>query len=121
MLVALLQLLLLSRVRSREAKVAPPLHEVLPDGVRPQQRMLLYFYSAHCGECRHVTPLIDDLGRERSGVVKVDVRRNIDMARRFGIKMTPSLVLVHRGVITRIHTGSISNGGLQRFYDGSKG
>lgn len=120
LMVALLQLLLLSRARRREAKVSPPLHEVLPDGVTPQQRMLLYFYSEHCGACRHLTPLIDDLGRERDGVVKVDVRRNIDTARRFGIKVTPSLVVVHKGLITRTHTGAISNGGLQKFYDGSK-
>jgi thioredoxin 1 len=80
--------------------------------------MLLYFYSEHCGACRPVTPLIDELSRARQGVVKVDVRRHIDTARRFGIMGTPSLVLVDKGQIARVHVGAISDGYLQQFYDG---
>ncbi len=117
-LFAVLQLVRLWRDRHREGKAAPPLHEVLPTGVSPKPRMLFYFYSEHCGACRGVTPLIEDLERERDGVVKVDVRRHIDTARRFGITGTPSLVLVDNGMIARIHVGSINGGTLQQFYDG---
>ncbi len=118
-LFALLQLVLLWRERRREGRAAPPLHEVLPAGVSPQPRMLLYFYSEHCGACRGVTPLIDELGNEKEGVVKLDVRRHIDTARRFGIIGTPSLVLVDEGMIARTHVGAISSGKLHQFYDGS--
>lgn len=117
LLFAMLRLFLLWRARHLEGKVAPPLHEVLPEGVKPQQRMLLYFYSEHCGACRNVTPLVDDLSRERDGVVKVDVRRHIDTARRFGISVTPSLVLVDNGLIARMHIGPISDIALLQFYD----
>jgi len=118
LLFALMQLVLLWRAKRQEGKAAPPLHEVLPQGVVPQPRMLFYFYSEHCGACRHVTPLVDELSQARDGVVKVDVRRHIDTARRFGIMGTPSLVLVDRGQIARIHVGAISDGKLQQFYDG---
>lgn len=107
--------------RRQERKVAPPLHEVLPDGMMPQPRMLLYFYSEHCGVCREVTPLIEALGQERTGVVKVDVRRHIETARRFDIVRTPSLVLVDEGHIARTHVGAISDGKLMQFYDGRRG
>lgn len=115
LLIAVMQLLLLWRARKREGKIAPPFHDVLPEGMAPQQRMLLYFYSEHCGACRSVTPLIDQLSREKKGVVKVDVRRHTDTARRFGIKVTPSLVLVDKGQIARMHVGVFSDGTLQQF------
>lgn len=107
--------------RRQERKVAPPLHEVLPDGIAPQPRMLLYFYSEHCGACRAVTPLIEALGQERTGVVKVDVRRHIETARRFDIVRTPSLVLVDEGRIAGVHVGAISDSKLLHFYDGRRG
>lgn len=115
LLIAVMQLALLWRARKREGKMAPPFHDVLPEGVAPQQRMLLYFYSEHCGACRNVTPLIDRLSSEKDGVVKVDVRRHIDTARRFGITVTPSLVLVDKGLIARMHVGVFSDGTLQQF------
>jgi len=107
--------------KRQEGKAAPPLHEVLPEGIVPQPRMLLYFYSEHCGACRAVTPLIEALGQERNGVVKVDVRRHIETARRFGIMGTPSLVMVEQGRIARIHVGGISDGKLMQFYNGHSG
>lgn len=119
-LVAVLRLVRWWRTRRQQGKAAPPLHEVVPEGIEPQPRMLFYFYSEHCGACRQVTPLIEALGREREGVVKVDVRRHIGTARRFGIMGTPSMVLVDRGQIARVHVGAISGGELQQFYTGQK-
>jgi thioredoxin 1 len=119
LLYALLQTGLLWRARRQKARSAPPLHEVLPEGVAPQPRMLLYFYSEHCGACRRVTPLIDELSRARDGVVKVDVRRYRDSARRFGIMVTPSLVVIDNGRIELVHEGVISGGKLQQFYGGA--
>jgi len=118
LLVALLHLYLFLRMQRRRGAVAPPLHEVLPEGVVPLPRMMLYFYSEHCGVCRHVTPLVEQLGRERDGVVKVDVRRHIGTARRFGITMVPSLVVVDNGRIDRVHVGKIGDNRLQEFFDG---
>ena len=119
LVLAVMKFRVLRRARRQEDNVAPPLHEVLPEGVAAQPRMLLYFYSEHCAPCRSVTPLIEELYHRRGeGVVKVDVRRHLMTARRFGIRTTPSLILVDRGRIAGIHTGSISQATLQQFYDG---
>lgn len=114
--VAGLQIALFLRSKRQEGKVAPPLDEVLPEGVSPQPRMLLYFYSEHCGPCRSVTPLVEELAKQHAGVVKVDVRRHMHTARRFGVMGTPSLVRIDDGMITRVHVGGISTHRLQQFF-----
>lgn len=115
-LVAALQLMMYLRARRQEGRAAPPLEEVLPAGVAPQQRMLLYFYSEHCGPCKTVTPLVEALGQTHDGVVKVDVRRHMETARRFGIMGTPSLVRVDEGTISRVHMGGITAKRLEQLY-----
>jgi thioredoxin 1 len=117
-LVAGYQAVLLIRAKKQQGKAAPPLSEVLPDGVPVRPKMLFYFYSEHCGHCRKVTPLIESLEREHDGVVKVDVRRQLSTARRFGVKVTPSLYRVEDGAIADVHVGEISRQHLHRFYPG---
>lgn len=122
LILAIIKFRLLRRAGRMEACEAPPLHEVLPDGMTEYpRRMLLYFYSEHCVPCRSVTPLVEALHRRGGGVVKVDVRRHHLTARRYGIRSTPSLVLVDRGCITGVHVGAISDTTLQQFYDGGRG
>lgn len=110
----------LRHAEHQQDNLAPPLHEILPKGVVAQPRMLLYFYSEHCTPCRSVTPLVDELHRHGKDVVKVDVRRHLMTARHFGIRKTPSLVLVERGRITGVHVGDISNATLRQFYEGRR-
>jgi thiol-disulfide isomerase/thioredoxin len=111
---------LLWQERRRLENMAPALQELLPDGIAAGQRMLLYFYNEHCGSCRSVTPLIEELYRRGVGVVKVDVRRHLMMARRFGIRATPSLVVLERGQIACVHVGAINDATLQQFYEGCR-
>lgn len=104
--------------RSRLGGPEQPLSTVFPDGVAVRPKMLLYFYSEHCAACRAVTPLIEALHKREEGVVKLDVRRHLMTARHFGIKTTPSLVLLERGRVADIHVGAINQATLQQFYEG---
>lgn len=116
--VAGLQVAMLLKAKRQEGRAAPPLDEVLPEGIVPQSRMLFYFYSEHCGPCKAVTPLVDELKSRDAGVVKVDVRRHMGTARRFGVMGTPTLIRVDEGKIARVHVGGISTARLVRFYEG---
>ncbi len=107
--------------RRRRTGPEQPLSVVLPEGVAVRPKMLLYFYSEHCAACRSVTPLIEALHGREEGVVKLDVRRHLMTARHFGIKTTPSLVLLERGRIADIHVGAINQVALQQFYQGRSG
>lgn len=110
------QALRLLRGKRRQEMTAPPLAEVLPEEIPPQPQMLFYFYNEHCGHCRRVTPLIEEMRQRHDGVVMVDVRRQMSVARRFGVVGTPSLVRVDDGLVSNVHVGAISQKQLQRFF-----
>ena len=117
-LIAGLQLFMMLRFKRQEGTAAPSLDGLLPEGISPQPRMLFYFYSEHCGPCKAVTPLVDELQGRHEGVVKVDVRRNMEIARRFGVMGTPTLIRVEDGRIAKIHVGGISRSRFEQFYAG---
>ena len=56
---------------------------------------LVYFYSAKCAPCRGMTPIIDQLSEKHPGeVFKVNVQQDLESARAFNIRATPTTVLV---------------------------
>jgi len=69
---------------------------------------LLYFYSPACGPCRSMTPLIDRLAREHGNVGKIDVQQDPDTARRFGVRATPTTVLVKGNIVKGVVLGAKS-------------
>lgn len=77
-------------------------------------RRLYYFFSAHCGMCRTVTPAVDRLAAEHPNVIKVDVGKEPEKARAFGVAATPTLMLVENGRIARVIVGRTSRDRLLR-------
>jgi thioredoxin 2 len=57
-------------------------------------------WAEWCAPCKHVTPIVERLGREMAGkvkVVKVDVDRSPKTANRFGVRGVPTLLLLREG------------------------
>lgn len=69
---------------------------------------LYYFYSDNCGPCRSMTPIIDELSSEHDNVVKVDIRQDPETARKFGIRATPTTILVRDNVVQKVLLGAKS-------------
>ncbi len=62
--------------------------------------VLLEFWAKWCGYCRMAEPVVNDLASWRAGrlkVVKVDVDAEPDLARRFTVKATPTLIMFRNG------------------------
>ncbi len=65
--------------------------------------ILINFTSKHCGPCRAMVPTLQQLERSGVPVRHVDVAREHDLVRRFGIRTTPTFVVVSGGKeVTRL-------------------
>jgi thioredoxin 2 len=62
--------------------------------------VLVDFWAPWCGPCRMVSPVVEQIGREYAGrlkVVKLDVDQAPAIASRFGVQGIPLLVVIRDG------------------------
>lgn len=102
----IVQFLPLLRAKRVVGQPAPDLSEVRPDLDVHHGTLLLYFWSANCPMCAPVTRTVDELSATHDNVVKINVREHLDLARRFGIMGTPTLIRVNNGTIERMLVGA---------------
>ncbi len=57
-------------------------------------KVLVYFFTPTCSACKPMTPVIEELRKEFSNLFKVNLARDMDTGRHFGVMGTPALVLV---------------------------
>jgi thioredoxin 1 len=62
--------------------------------------VIVDFYSDHCGPCRALAPLLEELANEvksRAQIVKVNVATEEQLSRDFEITAVPTLIVFVRG------------------------
>jgi thioredoxin-like negative regulator of GroEL len=91
-----------------EGQAVPVLQPDMEAKLHQRGKALFYFFSASCGPCRTMTPRIDAAASRHDNVFKVDVGASADLAQRFGVRATPTTVLVAGGRIARIELGPLS-------------
>lgn len=82
--------------------------------------VLVDLWAPWCGPCRMVTPLLEDLARQRAGqlkVVKVDVDDSPRIAARYQIQGIPTLLLLTRGQLAARQTGALPAHALTEWFD----
>jgi thioredoxin 2 len=84
--------------------------------------VLVEFWASWCGHCRAMAPVLDELARERAGLLKV-VKVNTDseplLANRFSIRATPTLMLYKNGNKLSDISGALPKLQLEAWIDSS--
>jgi thioredoxin len=71
-----------------------------PEEITASVPVLVDFWAPWCGPCRMVSPVVEQMGREYAGrlkVVKLDVDQAPAIASRFGVQGIPLLVVIRDG------------------------
>lgn len=82
--------------------------------------VLVDLWAPWCGPCRMVTPILEDLARQRAGqlkVVKVDVDDSPGIAARYQVQGIPTLLLFNDGKLTARQTGALPAHALADWLD----
>jgi thioredoxin 1 len=91
-----------------QGKAAPAYDDLLSAEQRGQRVLLFYFHSEHCGPCRRITPLVEALAQRSSAVVMIDVGQSVEVAQRFGVRVTPTLMRVAGGMVEKVVVGGVN-------------
>ena len=106
-LIAGMQLLMWIKAKRSVGSPAPDTSSI--DGpAAADKRRLYYFYSASCGPCRAIKPLVEKLRQTHRNLIPVDVAQNLEIARAFGIAGTPSFIMVADGSVREVLLGGQS-------------
>ena len=74
-----------------------------------RQLVVADYTASWCGPCRVVAPLIDRLATEydeRATVVKIDIDENSDVAKKYGIRSIPAVLIFRDGEVVETFFGS---------------
>lgn len=70
--------------------------------------VLVDFYANWCGPCKMLSPVLEELENSRGvKIVKVDVDKNEEVARTYGVMSIPTLIMFKNGELVDKKVGYI--------------
>jgi thiol-disulfide isomerase/thioredoxin len=105
--------------RVSEGRSTQPLHGLIPELERHDGRALVYCYTPQCRPCRPMSREVDRLAEQGAPVFKLDIHAHPELAREFGIRATPTLIVIDNGVVSRMSLGVKTADGMLRLLDAS--
>jgi len=70
--------------------------------------VLVDFWAEWCGPCKMLSPVLDELAKEKGSAVKickVDVQEQLALASQFGVQSIPTLLFFKDGILKDKHVG----------------
>ena len=78
------------------------------------------FFAEWCGPCKLIAPILEEVARDYNGrlkIAKLNVDENPDMARKYGVRGIPTLLLFKNGNVEATKVGALSKSQLSAFID----
>lgn len=70
-----------------------------------KDKLIVYFYSPNCAACRYQAPVIKNLEKHNINTLSVDISKDLQFARLFGIMGTPSIALMKGNNVKEFFVG----------------
>ena len=84
--------------------------------------VLVDFYASWCGPCKMLSPILEDISNNRSGIkiVKIDVDQHNDLAREYGVMSIPKMILFKNGIEVSSKLGYDSKENIEAWIESNK-
>ena len=87
------------------------------DVLQSDKTVLVDFWATWCGPCKMVAPVLDEIAGENKDkltVAKLDIDRNPDAMRKYGIMAVPTLMVFQKGEVVKEIRGAKPKAALLR-------
>ncbi len=101
-------------MKQKQGRPAPELDGKMGKAIRRGKRVLLYFYGPTCPPCVQMAPIIEKIAQEVPNIYKIDVTKEMPIARKFGVMGTPAVVVIENGVIQQFKMGFQNEAALKQ-------
>ena len=87
--------------------------------IESDKPVLIDFFATWCGPCKMVSPVVDEIANERPDikVCKLDVDKNLDLARTFQVMSVPTLVAMKNGEMINKIIGARPKAQILKMFD----
>lgn len=87
--------------------------------IESDKPVLIDFFATWCGPCKMVSPVVDEIANERPDikVCKLDVDKNLDLARTFQVMSVPTLVTMKNGEMINKIIGAMPKAQILKMFD----
>lgn len=83
-----------------------------------EEKAVVDFYATWCGPCKMFGPIFEEIASEKEmNFIKVDVDKNPEIAREYGVMTIPTIILFEKGTEIKRYIGFMPKEELIKFID----